>query len=131
MKTIFKIAGVLITVLSISLYGFLKSFNLKKYISRLENTQKALHKADDMLRLGADSSSQIINECFKNDNILPMFFFNEFGNGDLELERQKVARMINHIGSIKKEQEEKYAQNSKIWRTGGICAGLIIGIMLF
>ena len=130
MKTLIKICGVLITVLSASLYGFLKSSNLRKYISRLEETQRALHKADDMLRLGIDSSSQIINECFGSDNMLLCGFLNEFGNGDLEFERQKIARMINYIDGIKKEQEEKYAQNSKIWRTGGICAGLIIGIML-
>ena len=117
-------------MLSASLYGFLKSNNLRKYISRLENTQKALHKADDMLRLGADSSSQIINECFGSDNLLPMGFLEEFGNGDLEFERQKISRVINYIGNLKKEQEKKYEQNSKIWRTGGICAGLIIGIML-
>lgn len=130
MKTTFKLLGVFTVILSVSFYGFLKSFNQKKYISCLEKSEKALHKADDMLRLGADSSSQIINECFKSDTLLSPDFLNEFGNGDLKLERQKIARMINHISSIKKEQEEKYAQNAKIWRTGGICAGLIIGIML-
>ena len=151
MKLAFRIIGIILIFLFSAYLGFFKAFSKREYIKRLKKTVLALSKAENMLRTGATSRDEILSASFSaveklrqvggktvvddnqmREDIKSMInsFFCEFGSGDTISESQR-------IGGLKKELEEEicreeaeYAKVGKIWRTAGICAGLMAAIML-
>ena len=146
-RLLFKYIGVLTVVLCLSVLGFLKSYSKREQIKQLKTLDSALSRADDMLRLGSQSSGEIIRECFGKEtntaanviftdktageiNALLDKFFCEFGSGDRQLEHSRISRVKSELAVLISAKEAEYEQFGKIWRTAGVCAGLCLGIML-
>ena len=151
MKMLIKILGVLVITVSISLFGFLKSYWERSYISLLGKIAKALASVDAALRLTADCRERILSSSFDgvdgfcmhngdahfiNKNISDTLcseintFFRDFGSGDIILERQRIKRVSGVIKTAIEKEQKEYAATHKLWQTVGVCAGLMLGIML-
>ena len=151
MTVFFKYIGILLIIISFSLYGFLKTHLKRSYILKLTEIRNAVKKADNMIRMGTYSKHEILKEIFgsiEGFNVLKdgvcisdiaisrelssnlYRFFNEFGNGDLILERQRIKNIDGYLLSLLEKEQKQYTESRKIWQTAGICAGLILSIML-
>ena len=150
MRLFIKLTGIAVIVLSCSLLGFIKSFLKKENILDLEKVGDALTRADNMLRLGTGDRKTILSASFADvqgfcthetgtnfsfnsrNNFLSKCiteFFNEFGRGDVELERQRIERVKLEINEELEKEKNTYASSCRIWRISGVCIGLTIGIM--
>lgn len=150
MSCLFKYAGILSLVLCLSALGFIKTYSKREYIRKLKGIYGALSHMDDMLRLSGQTKERILTDCFgetagfsrtpkgasisfaedDETGIIINRFLSEFGNGDLSLEQTRIDRVKNELKTRLLEQEREYTQFGKIWRTAGVCAGLVVGIML-
>lgn len=148
---IVKILGVLVITVSISLFGFLKSYRERSYIRLLERIAEALARVDVALRLTADCRERILASSFDGvdgfyihngdahfinktvpDTLCSEIntFFRDFGSGDIILERQRINRVLSIIKTATEKEQKEYAATHKVWQTVGVCAGLMLGIML-
>ena len=146
-----KILGVLVITVSISLFGFLKSYRERSYIRLLEKIAEALTRVDTALRLTADCRGKILSSSFDGVDGFCMHngeaqfinksipdtlcseinaFFSDFGSGDIILERQRIKRIWGVIKTAIEKEQKEYAASHKVWQTVGVCAGLMLGIML-
>lgn len=151
MVYVFKLGGIAAVVIGFSLFGASKAYAKKMNIIWLKSVAAALDTANDMLLAGASSKADILTRSFckiggfsaangairiENKAVSSELsdalnaFLNEFGDGDTEHERRRIKRMAQKICELAKKAEEDYLATAKIWQTGGVCAGLAVGIML-
>ena len=149
MRMAVKCLGILATVMSFSAFGFLKARRKSDEIAAVKLILSAFSAADSMLRTGGYSREIILKTAFLD---VPGFgykngvatlgeaagseisgfvnaFFADFGAGDAVRERGRIAAVRGEIQGVLSSREESAAAEGRIWRTCGICAGLILGIM--
>ncbi|MBR5922225.1 MAG: hypothetical protein IKZ59_00360 [Clostridia bacterium] len=150
MQIAVKYFGILAVILSFSGFGFFKARQKSDGVTCLKRIISAFSKADSMLRTGGYSREKILKSAFSdipgfickngdatftNRAVKPEvssavnLFLANFGAGDATRERARIAETKNELLSALSSLEESLAAESKIWRTCGVCAGLIIGIM--
>ena len=151
MQITVKYIGILAIVLSFTGFGFLKARQKNDTAAWLKGVITALNKADNMLRTGGYGREKIFEAAFygvpgfyykdgiaalENKAGIPEIsgvlnaFFADFGTGDAVTERGRVAAAKGEMQNALFALEKTLVAESRIWRTCGICAGLILGIML-
>lgn len=148
---IFKLLGIAMITLSSALIGFFKSKSLmarcKKieliydgieilygYINQggceLDYALKNSFSKCDFLHMEKERYSCDDKDLTSDDKSLINNFFKEIGNSVKSVECDRINAFKLKIKTKFNDAQKSCAQKCKVYQTFGICAGLIIGILL-
>ena len=146
----FKLFGIVLIMISSTLFGFYKAQRLAKRKKRLSYIINALSCLSEQIKFGGGELKTILPSCFSGLKEFPFFddnptlfdditdedneilreLFSNIGSGDSSAECDRIARAISQLGRKYAEATEEAEQKSKIWQCGGVSVGLAISILL-
>ena len=148
---VFKILGLGMIVLSSAAIGFLKSKSLLSRCKKLELIYDGAQLLYEHVNQGGAELQQAIENSFakcdflhinyetnycddldftKEDKTLINQFFNGLGDSVKSVECERINAFKLKIKTQLNDAKDNCAQKCKIYQTLGVCAGLVIGILL-
>ena len=151
MEIFFKSIGLFLLFLLSVWIGFLKAAELKRRAFALRMVCESLQELQNRLRyegtervriindtFGANgiteikNSETVINECGLNtaDKNQLEDYFKKFGASDTASEEKRAAMYLSLFLKTKEAAEKTAAEQGKLYRTVGVCAGAAVCLLL-
>ncbi len=151
MNVAVKVAGIIICVLSATLFGFLKGVSLKSRVKKLRQLSLALDTLYEHINYGEIPLEEALKKSFYSCDFIKLRGFSvTFQDSDFDAEERQIineffvclgrsgkkaeCERIKATAAILRKKEiqanNTVAEKAKLWQTGGVCIGLTIGILL-
>lgn len=147
---VFKILGLVMILISCSLFGFLKSFSLKKRVEKLQKICVSMETFENLIKSGTLEFNDLIEMSFEKDTVyicnkLPVVnksgllneetellqtFLSKAGMSDINSECSRISIYKSLLKKTLASAEDRMGQYSKLYNTLGVLTGLAICIFL-
>lgn len=146
-----KIIGILLLVLSGWAIGYKKSSELFLRVRRLELLHGCLQEllarmvyegagreelietllvSNGFLQKSGSNFSVCDNHLSMEDRELILQYIQTFGNADLKTEEKRLKLLMERLKKQMDTAHKKAEENGKLYRTVGLCGGVMMGIFL-